>query len=543
MLQTKQFPIPEGMSKAALQRDLEELAALSPIAAVATELRKTALVALLCGAVGWLSEWLVAPWLRPGGAALVGLPPLAPIVFIVGVALLLTTLLGVMAVWAGRYVASGRATVEVSGRIYAAIPSWWVRCLLVFITFTTVILSIGGVGLLGVWARNGDAAAAKLFVTEINKVLQFAVLVSFTAGMLMFLRIVSANYRLRMRKFLLASERLWWIKCTLEGAVCGAVAFGVLMGLAAVVDGFASATVLGSTVSFANVTATALFGAWLGFLFGRWEWRDREQERLRAMVDRPLDYLNDFRTWDMEPETSLSGSTAEGYPLYVWRESADNRLGLSRPRYCCVVRDGDELLFQFYNPVGAQRQSIAMAVGCIIGGAAALWTLVDYFVLGHTNTAATAPFATPPVLIVLNAALKAGVLGGLAGGAWYVVATPLRWFRNRFASDGRLYSRPWHELDNFRTLSAADAGATINGEPARQGEGLAAVFIDGTQIVITANSWEHTSNVARHALLTRMFVIERDAMQSTLAQLLKAEKRATTSGTSAVENGDIPVSL
>ena len=41
----------------------------------------------------------------------------------------------------------------------------------------------------------------------------------------------------------------------------------------------------------------------------------------------------EFRDWDIEPETSVGGVDATGHLLYDWREAADSRLMLSRPRY------------------------------------------------------------------------------------------------------------------------------------------------------------------------------------------------------------------
>ena len=43
---------------------------------------------------------------------------------------------------------------------------------------------------------------------------------------------------------------------------------------------------------------------------------------------------DDIRLWDLDVEMSRHGIDSRGMPYYVWRESADNRMGLSRPRYC-----------------------------------------------------------------------------------------------------------------------------------------------------------------------------------------------------------------
>lgn len=44
---------------------------------------------------------------------------------------------------------------------------------------------------------------------------------------------------------------------------------------------------------------------------------------------------NDFRDWDIEPETSVDGVDANDHLLYVWPGPADRRLMLARPR-CSV---------------------------------------------------------------------------------------------------------------------------------------------------------------------------------------------------------------
>ena len=53
---------------------------------------------------------------------------------------------------------------------------------------------------------------------------------------------------------------------------------------------------------------------------------------------------DDFRDWDIEVEDSASGRDHEwGFPFYLWRESADNRLYLGRPRYCRITPINGEL--------------------------------------------------------------------------------------------------------------------------------------------------------------------------------------------------------
>jgi hypothetical protein len=71
---------------------------------------------------------------------------------------------------------------------------------------------------------------------------------------------------------------------------------------------------------------------------------------------------SDFRDWDIPPETSLDGVDNNGMPFYLWRESADNRVTLSRPRFCCITCSNDELDFAFFDPRGHVRPTGAAKV-------------------------------------------------------------------------------------------------------------------------------------------------------------------------------------
>ncbi|RTL70305.1 MAG: hypothetical protein EKK41_12735 [Hyphomicrobiales bacterium] len=529
-------------SKEELEREIADVAALSPLAAIGPELRNTVIVAMACGVAGWAFEWLFRPWLPPSEAPF-GFPPLASIVFTAGIGALAAIIVGVAIVSFARMLKSGRVTVEVTGNVHATMPVWWVRGLLTAATIAAVFLVGGVIWLLGVAVRDGLAASANQLATNIGQYLGMTVFVSLFGGFLTVIARIITKYAKGLRLRLLASDRLWLVRCAFEAALYGGSFFMGLMGIAAVVEPLFAATILGSTVTPATFASTALLGAWGGFIMLRSEWRDRATTRMQERIDRPMEYVNDFRTWTIETETSLKKTTPDGYPLFMWRESADDRLGLSRPRYCCVVREGDELVFHFFDPVGARKSTGTLAAACLAGGAAALWTLAEYFVLGHTTTAATRPFPTPPALIFLNAGLRAAIIGGLIASAWYVVSTLVRWGRNRFENDGALYKWPWRDLHNFRALSAADAGAMVNGEPAKSGEGLAAILTDGTQVVLTANAWTHTTIASYHTTMSKMFVIEREAMMLKFAAQLKAEQRARSSGGAGDLDDDSPSSL
>ena len=81
---------------------------------------------------------------------------------------------------------------------------------------------------------------------------------------------------------------------------------------------------------------------------------------------------SDFRDWDIEPETSVAGTDANGFPFYVWRESADNRLTFARPRYCCITPHDGELYFTFFNPSENIKRAGGLATFMVVSGLASL---------------------------------------------------------------------------------------------------------------------------------------------------------------------------
>ena len=86
----------------------------------------------------------------------------------------------------------------------------------------------------------------------------------------------------------------------------------------------------------------------------------------------------DFRDWDLEVEAHASGLDHEWhYPFYLWRESADNRLHLGRPRYCCITPIGDELQFSFFDPTKDVKPTGAMKAGLIVAGIVAALMIVN----------------------------------------------------------------------------------------------------------------------------------------------------------------------
>lgn len=218
----------------------------------------------------------------------------------------------------------------------------------------------------------------------------------------------------------------------------------------------------------------------------------------------------DFRDWNMAEETRDGGYDEQGLPYYVWRESADNRLSLSRPRYCCVVELNGELTFQFFDPSKDVRPSFAPFVFMAVGAAvilAALWE-ATYGPLPpprpyHMDT------SDPPFLVFIGTIFLASSLGSIVAVCWYVIGTLARWLRGRFPGDGRLTEVPWSSLLAFNVMNAADTAAGNLEKVPHASYGLGAAFDSGFQVALTANPWNYESIATRHAEMTTMFITNR----------------------------------
>ena len=218
----------------------------------------------------------------------------------------------------------------------------------------------------------------------------------------------------------------------------------------------------------------------------------------------------DFRTWNMEEETRDGGRDGQGLPYYIWRESADNRLSLSRPRYCCVSEINGELHFEFFDPSKDVRPSWAPYVFIAVAGAVCAVGLWDahYGPIPpprpyHLDT------SPPPFLVFIGTCFYAASLGGIVSGVWYVVGTLTRWLRGRFAGDGRLTQVPWRSLQGFNVMNAADTTAGELEKMPRSSYGLGAVFDNGMHVALTANPWNYESIALRHGEMTAMFITTR----------------------------------
>lgn len=221
----------------------------------------------------------------------------------------------------------------------------------------------------------------------------------------------------------------------------------------------------------------------------------------------------DFRDWDIEAEASYSGTDASGFPFYLWRESADNRLFLGRPRYCCITPISGVLHFSFFNPSANVRST---------GGARAFWmvtaivaALITVFSIWDLSTREQLPYAMderpPPFFMMLAILLYSPFMGLLVAAPWFVIITVSRWVNGRFEGDGKIVHMPLVQLDGFQVITARDAGAMVDGKPAQTGHGLSAVF-GGSQLILTGNAWNYRSISDKHRDLTQAFRLPRDEM-------------------------------
>lgn len=231
----------------------------------------------------------------------------------------------------------------------------------------------------------------------------------------------------------------------------------------------------------------------------------------------------DFRDWDIEVETSYSGYDHFGFPFYIWREKADSRLWLGRPRYCCVTMKDARLYFNFFNPSEDVRSTGTMAVFGIAAGLMAIATVWHDWGLrlkarGLDYIHDTSP---PPFMILAGAFLFAMAAGMLSSSLWGVVVTLYRWINGRFEGDGRTDVIPLSLLEGFQVINAGDAGAEINGKRATIGHGLTANFVDGSQLILTGNAVNYASIATMHQIMTSMFCTQRSKFVTPWAERMK----------------------
>ena len=233
---------------------------------------------------------------------------------------------------------------------------------------------------------------------------------------------------------------------------------------------------------------------------------------------------SDFRDWDIEPETSAGGDDANGFPFYVWRETADNRLTFARPRYCCITAQNGELHFTFFNPSENIKCAGGIAAFLVVGGLVAARIMAASWFDASPPRPYHLDESDPAPIVLMHALFKGLLFGGLAGLVVHSAVTIFRWVRGRFPGEGRLYSMPLRSLAGFNTVQAGEVGALINGEKAKTVNGLTAVFDDGSMMILTGNAWNYQSIVSKHRDLTNAFRTPRDDI---LAQWAARQKKFT----------------
>lgn len=370
-------------------------------------------------------------------------------------------------------------------------PAWWVTALL-----TGLAVSLGTIASGALYAADQWLFTSRnLFVAnEISFITWFALFVGVCFGC----AVAVLNGASRLARFaattLIAPHWLlaltiaaqWLFVTTLLIVLCAN--FSVVARSVLLAFGF------DAQITSAMVVAALLFNAFIASFGAGLMWVDRS----RGVDGRqPPSSRQDFWDVDLGPETSRAGMASTGYPFYVWRESADSRLGLSRPRHCVIRDDGRDLNFTFFDPSKDRQRTWAVLVGVAVA-------VVVAFVL---------TFAAPVdrgSLSFFGTALMAVLLGVLAAVAWHLGLTLWRWNSGRFENDGRFTTKPLRLLSGFSKEHAGEIGAKIDGEKAKTGYGLAATFDDGSMIILTGNAWSFPSIVEHHSALTNAFRLPRD---------------------------------
>lgn len=506
-------------------------------------------VGLISAALGLGWDWLIGPSLTIAGLPpWMGIaPPLVGATIVVLYAILIGAFYGMLLLGAVRRMADGRLPMwgEQVVRVEARL-AWWARIIVQAVILFLILLALLSAYELSAWFAKGMPTRSSADWETFLGFCSGALLLSLVGSVAMTaLEFTERAYEF-LKRILLPYPALWRLVCGVVGLIYGAVFWIVGALIAAGVS--KAHTALGLEPILTLGTLIGLLGpsAVLGLSLVDWD-GPRMDEVDKVVVEKARKTgLVDFKKWNIAPETSFDGIAANGYPFYLWRESADSRIGVARPRYCCIAVDNDELYFEFFNPSAEPQSSGALAVFILAGGAWLAASLVSYFVLGEHFLKSTSPYVTPPALAVLSAVFGGGIIGGISAGIWHVCGLALRWQRNRFEGDARLHRIPLAALAGFSELGAGEAGAIVNGEPAKAGHGLAAAFTDGSETVLTGNAWNRRSMVDMHQRLTSMFREPRDQMIAEFADKLKKARQAqdATDGKSVQASRDgIPDAL
>ena len=466
-------------------------------------------------AIGWCVEWglgsrVAISWLTQSAT---GWPPLGGVVFVIAVAILFGAGHGYVRRLSARKMIMGRVGVPGSAVDLVRLrPVWWACWIAEFVLILTLLTVLLALALIGDWFSGGRGVSASPKWSELSFLIGWIALMAAGGATAETLYGLIKTHSKKFKHALMSLWMVWLGVSIIVGLLTGSVCLLYLGVLAWAFDAVTTASGLGSTLALSTAVGLLILIAPFSYTFGKWTWDDRK-DWLNPPMPFPRGQLpeqDDFRNWDLERETHTFGGDADDRPFYLWRESADDRLGLSRPRYCRLWPVDGELCFVFFNPSENVRPSGGLTVFFIVAAVIAT-TILGAYVLTPWTPAPYASNMKPPVFgMIIAAALFAVLLGAIAGIVWHVLRTLLRWLTDRFAGDGRIYSHPLRLLSGFNMEHAGQLGATIAGETAKTGHGLTAVFEDGSMIILTGNAWNYESIVEKHRDLTTLFRLHRD---------------------------------
>lgn len=490
----------------------------------------------LCWAAGWAIEWMLSKFVAlpalgsttQGPIAGAGLVLVVYAAMGLGYALMIGSILRLLK--AGNVAVPGNGSPSVAVR-----PSWWARWIRDTAATAALCLIAGVIYILGQWALTGNAWFRSTDWAEAPKILVLVIPLSLVVGTVNLIHDGIAWLLRFIKPYVIASRTLWMLTAIATGLFSTPILFLPFLGVILLADPFAAALGLGSTKTIATGIALFALAARLALTYAKFIWEDRT-EMLGSGASEPAwrpESFDDFRNWNLDVETSHDGIASNGFPYYVWRESADNRLGLSRPRYCCIEPRNGELSFVFFDPTKDVRASGGLAICIGVAVLVAVLEFGSYWLTPRPYVPYAFDERPPIVLVLLSIAFSAPLLGATVGGLWHTLATLFRWYRNRFEGDGRISFMPLATLTGFDKVHAGELGAKVNGEEAKSGHGLTAVFEDGSMMILTGNAWNYPSIVAKHRDFTNAFRAPRDKLVAEWNERHKKEKNPWPQGSSS----------
>lgn len=493
------------------RKEMVELAGASMLAIALQQALKQGLLGIAAAAAGWLAEWFAGPVIEHSGLGTsAASQPFAALVLVVTFYAVVGAIYGIFAIVLVRRLIDGKLMMRTpEGTASRIRPAWWGAA----IRDAAVVFAIASLGMglwaLGQWLNPAERLGAGPTPKEMPQYLAAIAGVSVLAGVVFrFVDVCEWLFGF-LKPVMMRLAPVWFTLSAVGGAMSGMLFFGVLVGLAALTAPLFAAAGLGSPLRLALMVGALPLALKGGVDVGQLIWEDRKAPKQEPEMWRP-ESQDDFRNWDLKPETSISGRDANDLPFVLWRESADDRVGLSRPRYCCITQVDGELHFTFFNPSEGVRPTGAMVASLIVAALIVARSLaIQWF-----SKSPALPYVfdqrPPPAVVFLDTAISAAAMAGIVGICWYALATMFRWYRNRFEGDGRIFSKPLRLLAGFADGPAGALGATINGEEVKSGHGLIAAFEDGSIMILTANAWNYKSIVGKHAVLNEAFREPRD---------------------------------